>query len=53
MRIAIPDAPERAFAPPGHEDDPFRRDDIDALALNFFGGDALLFIDDIEILAQP
>ncbi len=53
VRIAIPEAPERAFAPPGHQDDPFRRDHIDALAFNFFGGDAVLFIDDIELLAAP
>jgi ferric-dicitrate binding protein FerR (iron transport regulator) len=53
LSIAIPGAPERAFAPPGHEDDPFVRDHVDAMALNFFGGDAVLFIDDIELLAEP
>jgi ferric-dicitrate binding protein FerR (iron transport regulator) len=53
LRIAIPPAPERAFAPPGHEGDPFVRDHVDAMALNFFGGDAVLFIDDIELLAEP
>ncbi len=53
LRIAIPEAPERAFAPPGHEADPFVRGHIDAMALNFFGGDAVLFIDDIEMLAEP
>ncbi len=53
VTVPLDDQPENAFTANGVTAPVYQRDRVNAIAINLYGGDAVLDIDDLELLPAP
>nr|MBA3937622.1 FecR domain-containing protein [Planctomycetota bacterium] len=53
VTVPLSDQPENAFAPDGVGAPVYQRDRVNAIVINLYGGDAVLDLDDLELLTSP